>query len=181
MRPYGSVAEWLGKGLQNLLQQFESAQNLPIAKAIYRFGDYVLVISICTAGMKYAQWFGIAAAVLAIAGCYLPWIEVHSIGKVLTGMDPAGSNFGRPGKVQIFLDGLAIILFLIPRIWSRRTNLFLAAFAFSWALRNIIIYSRCEMGECPERRIGIWLTMIGSILVLLAAIFPDMKLKEKKN
>ncbi len=25
---YGSVAEWLGRGLQNLLQQFESAPNL---------------------------------------------------------------------------------------------------------------------------------------------------------
>ena len=39
LRPHGSVAEWLGKGLQNLLQQFESARNLRIAKAIYRFGD----------------------------------------------------------------------------------------------------------------------------------------------
>ena len=27
-KKYGSVAEWLGRGLQNLLQQFESARNL---------------------------------------------------------------------------------------------------------------------------------------------------------
>ncbi len=28
LRKYGAVAEWLGRGLQNLVQRFESAQRL---------------------------------------------------------------------------------------------------------------------------------------------------------
>ncbi len=31
---YGSVAEWLGRGLQNLLQRFESARNLKKALSL---------------------------------------------------------------------------------------------------------------------------------------------------
>jgi hypothetical protein len=38
---YGFVAEWLGRGLQNLLQRFESARNLEcghlIKTAFWRF------------------------------------------------------------------------------------------------------------------------------------------------
>ena len=127
--------------------------------------------------MKYFKWVGICAALVTIVGCFLPWIEIVSIPKTVTGLDPAGTNFGRPGKVQIFFDILAVILFIIPRIWARRTNLFLAAFAIAWAFRNIIIYSRCEMGECPQRGLGIWMVMIGSVLVLVSAIFQDLKLK----
>jgi hypothetical protein len=173
------VAEWLGKGLQNLLQQFESARNLRIAKAIYRFGDLFSPTTNLRdkTDMKYFKWVGICSALVTIVGCYLPWIEIVSIPKTVTGLDPAGTNFGSPGKVQIFFDVLAIILFMIPRIWARRTNLFLAAFAISWAFRNIIIYSRCEMGECPQRGLGIWMVMIGSVLVLVSAIFQDLRLK----
>jgi len=127
--------------------------------------------------MKYFKWLGIGAVLTVIVGCFLPWIEILSVHMTVTGVDPAGTNFGRPGKAQIFLAVLSLILFFIPRIWARRTNLFIAAFAIAWAFRNIIIYSRCEMGECPQKGLGIWMVMLGSALVLISAIFQDLKLK----
>jgi hypothetical protein len=39
----------------------------------------------------------------------------------------------------------------------------------------------CRQGECPEKQIGLWLVMFASVLMLIAALFPDVQLKEEKK
>jgi len=39
----------------------------------------------------------------------------------------------------------------------------------------------CRVGECPEKQIGLWLVLLASALILIAALFPDVKLKEEKK
>jgi hypothetical protein len=51
----------------------------------------------------------------------------------------------------------------------------------AWAIRNYFIISMCREGECPEKQIGLWLVLLASILILIAALFPDIKLKEEKE
>lgn len=130
--------------------------------------------------MKYAHWIGIIAVLAVIIGCYLPWIEIPSLGKTLTGMDGQGSNFGRPGKLHIIFCVPALVLFIIHKIWAKRANWLLCALGLAWAFRNFLIYARCEMGTCPERKYGLYLVLLGSILMLAAALFPDMKMTNKK-
>lgn len=131
--------------------------------------------------MKYAHWIGLVAALVIIIGCYLPWIEISSLHKTLTGMDGQGSNFGRPGKLHIIFCVPAIVLFLIHKIWAKRVNWLLCAFGLAWAFRNFLIYARCEMGTCPERKYGLYLVLFGSIVMLAAALFPDMKITTKSK
>lgn len=129
--------------------------------------------------MKYSQWIGLAAAVLVIIACYLPWIEIASLSKTLTGMDTAGTNFGKPGKLHIIFCVLASVLFLLPLVWAKRINWLFCALGLAWAVRNFLIYARCEMATCPERQYGLYLVLLGSVIMLLAALFPDMQIVEK--
>lgn len=131
--------------------------------------------------MKYAHWIGLAAVILVIAGCYLPWIEIPSLSKTLTGMDGQGTNFGRPGKLHIIFCVLALILFLLPFIWAKRINWFFCALGLAWAVRNFLIYAHCEMGICPQRKYGLYFVLTGSIIMLAAALFPDMKIAHKES
>lgn len=131
--------------------------------------------------MKYSQWIGIAAAILVVIACYLPWIEIDYLSKTLTGMDAEGTNLGKPGKLHIIFCVLAAVLFLLPLIWAKRVNLLFCALGLAWAVRNFLIYARCEMATCPERRYGLYLVLLGSVVMLAASLFPDMKIVEKKK
>lgn len=131
--------------------------------------------------MKYSQWIGIAAATLVVIACYLPWIEIDSLSKTLTGMDAQGTNLGKPGKLHIIFCVLAAVLFLLPLVWAKRVNLLFCALGLAWAVRNFLIYARCEMATCPERGYGLYLVLLGSVVMLAASLFPDMKIVEKKK
>lgn len=128
--------------------------------------------------MKYSQWFGVAFAVAVIIACFLPWIQVPVLQTIATGMDSGGTNMGRPGKLTIFFCALAIILFVLPKLWAKRTNLILCALAVAWAVRNFLLYARCEMGTCPEKKYGIYIMFFCTLLIFLATLFPDNTVKE---
>lgn len=131
--------------------------------------------------MKYSQWIGLACTILVIIACYLPWIEIAALSTTLTGMDGQGTNLGKPGKLHIIFCVPACILFLLPYIWAKRVNWFFCALGLAWAVRNFLIYARCEMGTCPERKYGLYIVLIGSVLMLAAALFPDMKIVNKQS
>jgi hypothetical protein len=57
----------------------------------------------------------------------------------------------------------------------------IVALNIAWAVRNFFIISMCREGECPEKQIGLWLVLIASSLMLIAALFPSMELKEEKK
>lgn len=131
--------------------------------------------------MKYSQWIGIAAAIIVIIAGYLPWMEVPTLQKVVTGMDNNGTNFGKPAKLHLIFCVIAIILFLLPKIWAKRTNIIICALATAWAARNFLLYARCEMGTCPEREYGLYFLLFGNIIMLVMALFPDLKVAHKKE
>ncbi len=131
--------------------------------------------------MKYSQWIGIAIAIVVMVACYLPWVEIPTIQKIVTGMDNKGTNFGKPAKLHLILSGIAIVLYLIPKIWAKRINIIICLLAVAWGVRNFLLYARCEMGTCPERAYGLYLLLFGSIVMLIMALFPDLKIVAKKE
>ena len=131
--------------------------------------------------MRYMKWIGLFAAVLLIASCFLPWVIITSKNIVVTGVDSTGTNFGKPGYAHFLLSFFFIIFHLIPKLWAKRWNLVIVALNIAWAVRNFLIISMCREGECPEKKIGLWLVMLGSVLILIAALFPDIKLKTDKK
>ncbi|HET9746118.1 MAG TPA: hypothetical protein VFP97_10410 [Chitinophagaceae bacterium] len=131
--------------------------------------------------MRYMKWIGLLAVILLIISCFLPWVIINSKNLVVTGIDSTGTNFGKPGYVH-FIFGLFFVIFhFIPKLWAKRWNLLLVALNIAWAVRNYLIISMCREGECPEKQAGLWLVLVSSVLMLFAALFPDIKLKEENK
>ena len=126
--------------------------------------------------MKYSQQTGFILAILVIAVCWMPWVTIESKSIVINGFHAEGTRFGKPGIMVAFFSAIAAILFLVPKIWAKRINVFIAAFAFAWTLRNYLILSTCFGGECPQKQVGLYLMVLLSGLMLLMSFLPKIKI-----
>ena len=131
--------------------------------------------------MKYSQWIGIAALLILMTSCFLPWTYHPDLNKTFTGFFSENNAYGQPGKVFIFLSVPAALGFVMNRVWAKRMNFFVCAVIVAYACRCFIIFSGCYSGICPEKRVGLWLMMATAILTLAMAVIPDIKPGVKKT
>ncbi|MBK5269952.1 MAG: hypothetical protein JJE22_02950, partial [Bacteroidia bacterium] len=124
---------------------------------------------------------GIAASILLIISCFIPWVIIESRNITVSGVDASGTNFGRPGYFHLIMSFLFLLLSFIQKVWAKRSNLLVTALNLGWAIRNYILISTCEMGDCPLKKAGIYILIPASVLMLVASMFPDMKLPEEKK
>ena len=129
--------------------------------------------------MRWIKWLGLTAGILLIAACFMVWAALPARNISISGVDATGTSFGKPGYFHLLLGGLFLVLHLIPRIWAKRTNLIATALNLAWAVRNYFVITACRAGECPEKHTGIYLVLAMSFLLLVAALFPDMKIPEE--
>jgi hypothetical protein len=132
--------------------------------------------------MRYSNYIGIAAGILMILAATFTWIFIPSINTIYTGFgsDTTFNKFGKPAMMNVILLVLATIFFLVPKLWAKRANPFVGAINFAWALRNLLLLSTCQGGVCPEPKIWLYVYFGASIVVLVMAVLPDMKIVEKK-
>src|ERR1700753_338110 len=107
--------------------------------------------------MKYSKWLGIVGVILLIIACTMPWVQIISKNITVTGLNATGTNYGKPGLMNIILSCFAAAFFLLPKVLAKRSNLFVCAFNTAWAIRNYILVSACFLGECPVKQIGLYL------------------------
>ena len=60
-------------------------------------------------------------------------------------------------------------------------NVFIAAINFAWAIRNYILLTTCQAGECPEKRAGLYLLLIATFIIQLMVFFPKIALPKQKQ
>ena len=125
------------------------------------------------------KWIGIVAALALIIACFFPWVFIESKNITVTGIDSKGTNFGKPGYFHFAMTVFFLFFHLIPKVWAKRANLLITALNLGWAIRNFIIIPGCEGGECPVKKAGIYLLLFSSVLMLVASLFPDMKLPKQ--
>lgn len=126
--------------------------------------------------MSRSQWIGVLSGSVLIISCFLPWVFLHDVNIVISGTDTTGTRYGEPAYNHFILVFFILAFTFIHKIWAKRWNLAVAALNLAWAIRNFILLSRCEAGECPEIRIGLYLVLITSIILLTTTFFPNIKL-----
>ncbi len=126
------------------------------------------------------KWIGVAAALLLIVACFLPWYYLDWKNFTITGLE-AGDKFGRPAYWHFVFSVFFLFFSFIPRIWAKQWNVFIAAVNCAWTARNFFALAMCSGGECPARQAGIWLLLIASLLMMLSTLFPDIKLHREKS
>jgi hypothetical protein len=131
--------------------------------------------------MKYSQWIGIAASLLLIIACFLPWAYYPDIQKEFTGFFSEGNAYGRSGKVFVFFSVVEIVFFLIPKLWAKRANILVSAMTIAFGVKSYILFTACYRGTCPDKRLGIFLVLLAPIIMLIAALLPSLPVKEGKR
>ena len=131
--------------------------------------------------MKYSQWIGIAAALGLVAACYMPWAYFPDLGKEFTGFFSEQNRYGRPGRLLTVFSLAMMLLFLIPRVWAKRINMLVAAITIAFAIRSFLLFTACYRGICPEKRIGVFLVLLAAAITLLAALLPDLPLRQEQQ
>lgn len=124
--------------------------------------------------MKIFRTIGIAAVILLFISAYLPWVyinfgELHHAN--LTGMNTGITNYGKPAILGLFFSILYLITIFIPKVWAKRTGIFFAVIVIAWGIRNYFLFT-CESGYCPQRRIGLYLTVLASLAIMASALMP---------
>jgi len=122
--------------------------------------------------VKYSNYIGVISALAIMAVCFMPWVYIAAIQSTVTGMRADETNFGHPGLMNIILCIMATVLFIIPYVWAKRMNLFVGTFNLAWTIRNFLIITQCELGDCPEKRAGIYLLFVLSVVLLLMTFIP---------
>ena len=122
------------------------------------------------------KWIGTLAALTLIISCFFPWVFIESKNITVTGIESAGTNFGKLGYFHLFLAAIYLFFTFISKIWAKRWNLLIVALNIAWAARNYFIISACSGGECPEKNAALYIVLISSLLMLVAALFPKMTL-----
>jgi hypothetical protein len=131
--------------------------------------------------MKYSQWIGVAAGLLLIGACFMPWAYFPDVQKNFTGFFSEKNIYGRPGKVLIFFCVIQIVLFLLPKVWAKRANILVSAMTIAFAVKSFILYTACYKGICPDKRAGIFLVLGMAVIMLVASFLPDLPVKEEKG
>ncbi|GAB2814436.1 hypothetical protein [Ferruginibacter profundus] len=133
---------------------------------------------------KILSWFGMAACVILIISCFLPWGYyadpqiTNEAERTFTGFFSFKGQYGKPGY-SLVLFGLIILLFMIlPKVWAKRTNLFLSAFTLAYAIKTYILFTSCYNAYCPEKKAGIFIMLFATIVMLVASVFPNMKIPD---
>lgn len=112
----------------------------------------------------------ILSAFFVIGACFFPWVDIESKNIVVSGIHADGTNFGKPGFLHFFCVGLSLLLLLVNKPWSQKAAVVFGAFNVAWAVRNTIIISACQMGECPEKQLALYVLVPASIVFLIGAL-----------
>jgi hypothetical protein len=136
---------------------------------------------------KIFHWIGLAACVLLIISCFMPWAYYGDANiakeaeRTFTGFYSYQNNYGKPGKFLVGFALVVITLMLLPKIWAKRSNLFVCALGVGYAIKTYILFVSCYNAYCPEKKTGIFLMLISTILMLLASAFPKLALKSNNQ
>ena len=131
--------------------------------------------------MRYIKWIGVISAGLLVFACFNTWVFIESKNITVSGVKAIGTNYGKPGYFHLLMTVFFLALTFIQRIWAKRLNLFITAINLGWAVRNFFIISSCQGGECPDKKSGIYIMLIASIVMLISSMFPDMKVPQQKQ
>ena len=131
--------------------------------------------------MRFMKWIGFAAAVSLAIACFLPWVFIESKNITVSGIEATGTSFGKPGYFHFIMVVFFFFFHFMPKVWAKRSNLLIVALNLAWAIRNYILISSCQMGEYPVKKIGIYVLIPASVLMLAAALFPDIDLSKQEN
>ena len=129
--------------------------------------------------MKHSQTVGLLASLALIGICFLPWVTISSSNLVVSGMNAKGTDFGTPGRLNLIFTVIMAVFFALPKVWAKRTNVFIGALNLAWSIRNYIVLTTCMMGECPNKQWALIVLVLLSIIMMAMTFFPKIEVEQE--
>jgi hypothetical protein len=127
---------------------------------------------------RYSKWISLLAAILLILACYLPWAFYPDLNKSFTGFFSENNIYGKPAKWLTVMALFSVICQFLPMIFLKRLNLLLMALNLAYAIKTYIVYAECYRGYCPVKQTGLYLMLMSSIVLMIAAVFPSASIRK---
>lgn len=131
--------------------------------------------------MKFYKIIGYTACALMIVSCFVPWTYYADIGKSFNGFFSEKNMYGKPGMFIVFFAVVSIVLIYLDKIWAKRLHIILSAVNIGYLIRIYILFTSCYNAYCPEKRVGIYLLLLSSVVLMAVSIFPDMKIGDTED
>ena len=129
--------------------------------------------------IKYLHWLGIIACITLIVSCFLPWVYYADLNQTFNGFYSYHNEYGKPGKFLLLMGAVTLTFILLPKVWAKRANLFICAFALAYAIKTFILFGSCYNNYCPQKLFSLYLMVGCTVIMLLASVFPKLKLTAK--
>lgn len=129
---------------------------------------------------------GLLACIAMVIACFLPWTYYPVINETFTGFHvvrfATGNFYGKAGYAIVALTAIIFVLMLIPKIWAKRMNLFVAALLVAYTIRTFIIFTAGLVAGDVVKKPGIYAIILFSILIMIGTLFPNQPVvTTKKN
>jgi hypothetical protein len=131
--------------------------------------------------VRYSKWISLFAFVLLLVACFLPWTYHADVNQDFTGFYSAKNMYGKPAKLLLVFAGITTLCAFVPVLWMKRTALLVGGLNVAYGIKNFLLFGSCYLGYCPEKKIGLFVMLIATILIFLMSFFPDGKVKVKSE
>ena len=128
--------------------------------------------------IKFSKWVSLAAFILLLSACFMPWAFYADVQKSFTGFFSENNSYGKPGKLLLVFGGLTTLFSFIKVIWLKRAALLSGGLCVAYGIKNFLLYGSCYRGYCPEKEIGLYLMLISTLVIFIASLFPEGKIKK---
>lgn len=126
--------------------------------------------------MKYYKFWVVIAALGLITGSFLPIAYYPDLDKTFTGFFSENNLYGKPGKVFLFIAVVSVVFAFVNKAWAKGVNLLFAAVNVAFYIKTFVLFTSCTSGLCPEKRLGLYVLMGATILLMTTALLPDLKI-----
>lgn len=130
--------------------------------------------------VRVLHWLGIVACLLLIASCFLSWTYHADLNQSFTGFYSYKNEYGKPGKFLLFFGAITLLFMVLPKVWAKRANLLICALTMAYAIKTFILFGSCYNNYCPQKMFGLYLMLGCTVVMLVAAVFPNVRIAEKK-
>ncbi len=131
--------------------------------------------------MKYYKWVGLVSSVLLVVSCFLPWTYYADLNKNFTGFFSEQNAYGKPGIFFSFFGIISFVLVFLDKIWAKRTHIFFAALNIGYLIKTYILFTSCYNAYCPEKKIGLYLVVLSSVILMAVSVFPNLKIISQQS
>ena len=122
---------------------------------------------------RYSKWLGLGALAALVLACFLPWAFYADVNEVFTGFFSQGNVYGKPGKFLLIFGSITTLFIFLKNLWVKRAALLLGGLNVAYAIKNFLLFGACYRGYCPDKRVGLYLMLIATIVLFITTLLPE--------